>query len=107
MTRWFLKIDPPAAVGGEQMQLFPRRNGPDPLADRGRGRARDPHDHLPWGQLAGSGGNALHLLLAGGGKENLGPHPPDDFPRERVRDTAPARPPPKSKNSPRESHNTP
>src|SRR5438034_109684 len=78
----FLKIDPLAAVGGEQMQLFPRRHRPDPLADGGRDCARDTDDHLAWRQLPGIGGNALHLVLTGAVKEGFGPDALDRFHRE-------------------------
>src|SRR5260370_33524033 len=80
-----LKIDPPAAGGGEQMQLFPRRKGPDPLADGGRGGTRDPHNHLARGQLAGIGGYALHLMLPGAVKEGLGSDALDGFDGEAER----------------------
>src|SRR6266436_7829023 len=84
----FLKIDPLAAVGAEQMQLFPWRNRRDPLADRGRYCAWNPHDHLARRQLPGIGGNALHLMLPGAVNEGLGSDALDGFDGEVERDAA-------------------
>src|SRR5208337_4875141 len=65
MTRVGLKLDPLAAIGTEQMQFFTRGNGADSLADGGRNRAGNPHDHLAWSQLPGIGGYAFRLMLPG------------------------------------------
>ena len=48
-----LKIDPPAAVGAEQMQLFAWRDRSDALADGGGDGAGNTHQHLARRQLAG------------------------------------------------------
>src|SRR3979490_406797 len=66
-------IDPLLAVGAEQMQFFARRDRPDALANGGCDRTRYPHDYLARRQLAGIGGDALHLVLAGAVNEGLGP----------------------------------
>src|SRR6185312_9546404 len=68
----FLTINPAAAIGAEQMQLFAGRDGPDAFADgRGDG-AGNAHQHLARRQLAGIGGHLLRLALARAVQEGLG-----------------------------------
>src|SRR5437899_12768503 len=72
-------LDPRPSVAAEQVQLLANRCDPDFLTDgRGLGSG-DADDDLARGQLAGIGGNALLVLLAGTVNEGLGADALDRF----------------------------
>src|ERR1700736_6153064 len=81
------EVDPLPAVGAKKMQLLPRRNGADALADGRRKGAGDPHDDLARRQFSGIGGDALDIMLTGAVEEGFGADPLDRFHREVERDT--------------------
>src|SRR5260370_13510105 len=82
------KIDPLAAVGGEQMQLLAWRDRPDSLADGRRDGAGNPHNDLARRQFPGIGGNALHFQFPGTVNEGLGSDALDRLHGEAERNAA-------------------
>src|SRR5260370_39222039 len=82
------KIDPLAAVGGEQMQLLAWRDRPDSLADGRRDGAGNPHNDLAGREFHGIGGNALHFQFPGTVNEGLGPDALDRLHGEAERNAA-------------------
>ncbi len=70
------------------MQLVACGNGPDSLADGGAYGAGNPHDHLARWQFAGSGGDALNLVLPCAVNKSFGADALDRFHGEAKRHAA-------------------